>query len=66
MNSNRARHLRQWQITNHVPKASNFARKDVLARHLRRLKSTYGSIYDFRLESFFIILIIITFIIQLF
>ncbi|CAL8120101.1 unnamed protein product [Orchesella dallaii] len=52
MNSNRARHLKQWQITNHILKASNLARKDVLARHLRRLKSTYGAIYDFSPLSF--------------
>eukprot|EP00668_Euglena_longa_P016520 GGOE01020785.1.p1 GENE.GGOE01020785.1~~GGOE01020785.1.p1 ORF type:complete len:517 (+),score=124.58 GGOE01020785.1:84-1634(+) len=40
-----------YQRVNHFPKSSDMTRKDALLRNLRRMKGTYGPIYDFSPES---------------
>mmetsp|Transcript_39275 Transcript_39275/g.100664 ORF Transcript_39275/g.100664 Transcript_39275/m.100664 type:complete len:410 (-) Transcript_39275:11-1240(-) len=46
------RHADPCQRLNHFPKAGVIARKDTLIRNLRRMKHTYGSVYDFFPLSF--------------
>ncbi|XP_051511485.1 probable tubulin polyglutamylase TTLL2 [Myxocyprinus asiaticus] len=42
-----------WQRLNHQPKTIHITRKDCLVRHLRRMKSAYGTtVYDFSPAAF--------------
>ncbi|XP_026471545.1 probable tubulin polyglutamylase TTLL2 [Ctenocephalides felis] len=51
-NSAYNRQLKPWQFTNHIPRGSQFCRKDNLARFLKCMKKVYGAIYDFTPEGY--------------
>ncbi|KAM4522813.1 putative tubulin polyglutamylase TTLL2 [Odontesthes bonariensis] len=51
--SSEYQNLLPWQRLNHHPKTVGITRKDCLARHLRRMRATFGSaLYDFSPAAF--------------
>jgi hypothetical protein len=43
--------LSAWQTTNHSDRSLGFTSKDICTRYLRRLKNTYGDVYDLWFEQ---------------